>query len=252
MKKALFFFLVFPLYLYAQSNEGDTLKLKSSLSLTGFMQGGNVQTLIFRTKADVRYRPSDQFAFRTTNSYVYQEFGKVKADEDILSLNFLNIGPNRKLSPLALAFFSSNFRREIDMRTLLGTGVTYQVFQNEQNWLKMALSSEYEFTRFNATTFNRAEYNGSQTINTLRATIWINGKYHLFDEKLILSHESFYQPSLEAGNNYRWQADFALELPISKYVNFKINYLHTFESIVIVNQHQQDRFLTFGLTVKSY
>jgi putative salt-induced outer membrane protein YdiY len=88
--------------------------------------------------------------------------------------------------------------------------------------------------------------------STFRATIWINGKYHLFQNKIILNHESYFQPSLEEGNNFRWQADVGLELPIWKFLSFKINYRHTFESIVIENQNQEDRFLTFGLTLKSY
>ena len=69
---------------------------------------------------------------------------------------------------------------------------------------------------------------------------------------MILNHESYFQPSLEEGNNFRWQADVGLELPIWKFLSFKINYRHTFESIVIENQNQEDRFLTFGLTLKSY
>jgi hypothetical protein len=35
-------------------------------------------------------------------------------------------------------------------------------------------------------------------------------------------------------------------------MNFKINYLHTFESIVIENQKQEDTYLTFGVTLKNY
>ena len=61
-----------------------------------------------------------------------------------------------------------------------------------------------------------------------------------------------FQPSLERGDNYRWQADVGLELPIWKSLNVKINYLHTFESIVIENQKQEDKFLTIGFTIKSY
>lgn len=86
----------------------------------------------------------------------------------------------------------------------------------------------------------------------MRSTIWLNGKYSLFNNKMILNHESYFQPSLEEGNNYRWQADIGLEFPVWKYVNFKVNYRHTFESIVVVNQQQQDRFLTAGFTLKSY
>jgi hypothetical protein len=58
--------------------------------------------------------------------------------------------------------------------------------------------------------------------------------------------------SSEQSNNFRWQADLGIELPIWKYVNFKINYLHTYESIVIENQKPEDSILSFGFTLKSY
>ncbi len=252
MKKIVFIFLIFPVFLSAQINESDTLKLKASLSLTGFYQGGNVETFIFRAKTDVSFIPWKNWVFKNQNSYVYQAFGKDKADEDILSLNFLYLNPDRKIYPFVLGFISTNFRREIDLRYLVGAGVTFQVHNKKEDWLKISISSEYENTDFSTTNFNFSEYNGSQSINTMRSTIWLNGKYSLFKNKMILNHESYFQPSLEEGNNYRWQADIGLEFPVWKYVNFKVNYRHTFESIVVVNQQQQDRFLTAGFTLKSY
>lgn len=252
MKKILFLLMFFPVFLFAQINESDTLTLKARLALTGFWQGGNVQTLIFRAKSDVSYRPWKKWVFKTQNSYVYQEFGREKADEDILSLNFLYFEPERRIYPFALGFVSTNFRREIDLRYLFGGGATFQIFTNKTNWLKCSISSEYERTNFAETNFNRAEYDGSETINTVRGTIWVNGKYHLINKKVILTHESYFQPSLTQADNYRWQADVGLELPISKHLNFKINYIHTFESIVIASQQEEDQFLTFGFTVKSY
>ena len=241
-----------PILLSAQINESDTLDFKANLSLTGFWQGGNVQTLIFRAKSNLSFKPWKKSVFKTTNSYVYQEFGLEKADEDILSLNFLYFNPQRRIYPLVLGFVSTNFRREIDLRYLFGAGATFQVLNKKNNWLKFSLTCEYEETDFARATYNRTEFNGDQSINTFRSTIWINGKYHLFDKKLILSHESYFQPSLERSRNFRWQADLGLELPIWKFLNFKVNYLHTFESIVIEDQKQQDVFLTFGFTLKSY
>lgn len=252
MKNILYLFVLFPFLLSAQINESDTLKLKARLSLTGFWQGGNVETVIFRAKTDVSFIPWKKWVFKTTNSYVYQEFGKEKADEDILSLNFLYLNPQRKIYPFVLGFVSTNFRREIDLRFLVGAGATFQLLQKEKNWLKLSLSSEYEQTDFSKTDFNISDYDGGNDINTLRATIWVNGKYHLFKNKLIINHESYFQPSLEESNNFRWQADIGVELPIWKFLNFKVNYLHTFESIVIEGQKREDQFLTFGLTLKSY
>lgn len=251
MKNVFHILLFLPVILPAQINESDTLKLKANLSLTGFWQGGNVETVIFRAKSEVSLKPWKNWIFKTRNSYVYQEFGKEKADEDILSLNFLYINPERKFYPLFLGFVSTNFRREIDLRYIYGAGVTYQVLNEKDNWLKFSITSEYERTDFAQATFNRSEYDGDASIKTLRGTFWVNGKYHVFKKKLILSHESYVQPSLEKGNNFRWFADIGIELPVWKFLNFKINYLHTYESIVIEGQQREDRFLTFGFTLKT-
>ena len=151
-----------------------------------------------------------------------------------------------------MAFVSTNYRREIDIRSLYGAGMTYQIINKKEQWLKLSISSEYEQTSFSKTVFNRSEYNGNESINTFRSTLWVNGRYQLFKKKVILNHESYFQPSLEHQNNFRWQADIGLELPVWKFMNFKINYLHTFESIVIENQKQEDTYLTFGVTLKNY
>jgi hypothetical protein len=252
MKVLVCLLLIFPFLLSAQLNESDSLKLKAKLSVTGFYQGGNVETFIFRAKSDFKYKAFDKWVFKTQNSYVYQEFGKEKADEDFLTLNFVYLNPDKKFYPLVLGIASSNFRRKIDLRSLVGAGVTYQALDKKKNWLKLSLSSEYEQTNFLETDFNIDDYDDSKNISTFRGTIWVNGKYHLFNEKLVLSHEFYFQPSLEKEDNYRWQADLGLELPVWDFLSFKVNYMHTFESIVIEGQEREDQVLTFGLTLKSY
>jgi Protein of unknown function, DUF481 len=252
MIKALTYLIILlmcPFSILAQINESDTLKFQANLSLTGFLQEGNVETWIFRTKMGVSFRPVKSLIFKTQNSYIYQAFSKRKADEDILSLNFLYINPERKIYPFALGFLSSNFRREIGLRYLLGAGVTFQLIRHTNHLLKVSLSTEYEETDFNKTTFNKPEYNGQRFINTFRGTVWMFGKYQFLDKKMILHHEIYFQPSLQKSNNFRWQADIGVELPVWKFLNFKVNYLYTFESIVIENQKQEDKILSFGVNL---
>lgn len=254
MNKLIFLLLLgfFPELIAAQINESDTLNVKANLSVTGFWQAGNVETLIFRARSDVSVKPLKNWVFKTQNSYVYQEFGNQKADEDILSLNFLYLNPDKKIYPLLLGFLSTNYRREIDRRSLIGAGVSFQVLEKEKDWLKFSITSEYEHTDFGRANFKESGYNGEQSINTFRGTIWVNGKYHLLNEKLVFSHESYYQPSLEQSDNYRWQINLGLELPLWEFLSFTANYSQTFESVVIEGQKQEDRFLTFGFSVKSY
>lgn len=66
---------------------------------------------------------------------------------------------------------------------------------------------------------------------------------------MIFHYESYFQPSVEESNNFRWQTDMGLELPIWKFLNFKVNYLYTYENVVVENQRQIDRLLTFGVKV---
>ena len=252
MRKLLFWFLLFPLSLWAQTNETDSLKLKAEVSLTGFWQTGNVNTVIFRTKADLTYKAHENWVFETKNSYLYQEFGKVKADEDILSLNFLSYKPQNRFFPLMIGIISSNFRREIAVRYIVGAGATFKAIEKDEDYLKFSMSFEYENTNFRKNDFNFDGYNGMSSINTVRNTIWLSGKTGLFKRKVITSLEAYFQPSVEDRNNFRWQADLSFELPISKRINFKVNYLHTYERIVIEGQEQEDRFLTFGLKWQSY
>ncbi|MEM9835769.1 MAG: DUF481 domain-containing protein [Bacteroidota bacterium] len=249
MKKFLFsFLLLLPIGIAAQINQSDTLNFKANLAVTGFWQGGNVETIIFRIKSDLSWRPSRTSVFKTSNSYVYQEFGRVKADSDILSLNFLYFNPERKIYPLLLGFVSTSFRREIDLRYLLGAGLSFQLIKHKKNWLNCSVTGEYEKTNFASTNFNREAYNGSEVINTIRGTLWINGKYYLFKDKMIFSHESYFQPSLVENDNFRWQLDLGLEFPIWKFLNFKISHRSTYESIVVTNQQQSDQILSFGFS----
>jgi len=252
LSKLFYILLLLPLCLSAQINESDTLRVKAGLSLTGFYQGGNVETVIFRAKSDFSFKPWKNWVYKNQNSYVYQAFDKSKADEDILSLNFLYLNPDRKVYPFVLGFVSTNFRREIDLRSLVGAGVTVQILNKKEHWLKLSLSSEYEQTKFSEFNFNYSEYDGNESINTFRGTAWVNGKYYLFKKNVIINHEIYFQPSLEKSNNFRWQADVGVEFPIWKFLNFKINYRETFESIVIADQEQTDKVLSFGFTIKSY
>lgn len=252
MKNYILYFLMFPLFLSAQINESDSLQLKASLSFTGLWQSGNVETLILRSRTDFSIRPWKKWVYKNTNSYVYQAFDKDKADSDFLSLNFLYFNPERRLYPQVLGFISTNFRREIGLRYLIGAGATYQIIKGNKSWLKASLTLEHEQTDFKRNMFNNMEYNGSSTINTWRSTLWISGNYEMFKKKVVLKHQSYYQPSLEDSENYRWQIDLSAEFPIWKFLSFKINYLRTFESIVIQDQKEEDQFLTFGFNLKNF
>ncbi len=252
MKNILLLLLLFPFTVVAQESSIGASNWKADLNLSGFYQAGNVETKIFRAASTLSVKAYRNIFFETKNSYVFQEFGRTKADEDILSLNFLNFNPDRKLYPLALAFFSTNFRREIDLRYIIGAGLSYRVLNEANKSLQISVTTEFEHTEFGNANYNRSQYDGDATLNTYRGTFWMNGRYELVEDKLILMHESFYQPSLQESNNFRWRTNSGIAVPITEFLNITFNYQHTYESIVIAGEKKEDRFVTVGFTIKSY
>lgn len=220
------------------------------MSVTGFWQTGNVEMLAIRNKIEAVWKPTNFMVFKTQNAYLYQEFFEQKADEDIFSRNFVYFNPQKRFYPFVLGFVSTNFRRKIDLRYFVGTGFTWQAIRHKNHLLKIALSGEYENSRFTQNTFNETEYNGNFEIATWRATAWIFGKHQVFQKKITFHYEVYFQPSVERANNFRWQADIGLDLPISKHFDFRVNYLYTFEKIVVSRQKQDDSILSFGLKLK--
>lgn len=232
---------------FAQINESDTLLLQYASAAGGSWQTGNLDALAFRAKAEASLAPAPFWAFKTQNSYRYQEFFDRKADEDIYSRNFLYGWQQRRVYPFAMLFVSTNFRRKINFRHFEGAGATWQVVRQPQHTVKISLSAVYELTRFADDAYNYSEYDGSPNIQTWRATTWIFGKHALANNHLRLHYEAFVQPSLQRANNFRWQAEIGLEWPIWKGLSFSANYIFTHENIVVSTVKPNDRLLTFGI-----
>ncbi|OJJ15194.1 hypothetical protein BKI52_39715 [marine bacterium AO1-C] len=237
---------ILPLGLQAQVNESDTARFQLQTTLTGVWQEGNAEVLIFRAKALASFRASNRLVFKTQNAHLYQEFFKRKADEDFFSRNFIYYRPSQKVYPFLLGFLNTNFRRKVDLRYFLGGGVTWQLIQARSQLLKVAISGEYEESRFAQSNFSDNRFDGSSTISTWRATVWLFGRYQL-GKKLILHYEAYYQPSFHLANNYRWQTDIGLEIPLWRFLNFRVNHLYTHENVVVLGTRQTDSIVTFGI-----
>jgi Protein of unknown function, DUF481 len=232
----------------AQLNESDTLKLQLRATVSGNYQQGNVALLAVRSKFDFTVAPVKQFVFKSQNSSLYQEFGNRKADNDLFSRNYLYWKPQNKVYPFGIAYISSNFRRKIDTRFFAGAGVTYQFVQKQFHVLKLSASVVYETNRFNGTVYNKPEYNGSNQINLWRGTLYAGGWNYLFNRKLRLYYDMYWQPAFNNSNNYRTQYDVGADIPLWKGLNLSILYMFTHEHVVISNIKQQDKILSFGFS----
>ncbi len=249
--KTLFLSLVFLLLVWAglsaQINESDTVKLQLRASLTGNYQQGNVNVLAIRSRIDFTYSPLKDVVFKSQNSSLYQEFSSKKADNDLFSRNYFYYKPQNRVYPFAIAYISTNYRRKIDTRIFSGAGTTWQLLNKKYHVIKLSASAVYETNTFNGSSYNYAEYNGSNKINLWRGTFFMGGWDYLFNKRLRLYYDAYWQPAFNNKNNYRTQFDIGVDFPVWKGLSFTALYTFTHENITIIGIRQEDKLLSFGL-----
>ena len=231
----------------AQINESDTVKFQVRANLTGNYQRGNVEVLTVRSRLDFVYSPITDFVFKSQNSNLYQDIYAKKADNDIFSRNYYYHKPQNKVYAFAIGYISANYRRKIDFRYFAGPGITLQLRRTKNHVLKLSASAVYEQTKFSKSLYNYSEYNDSYKINVWRGTLYLSGWSYVFENRLRLYYDAYWQPALDKNYNYRTQFDLGADLPIWKGLSFNALYSFTHENVVIATVKQEDQILTFGV-----
>lgn len=231
----------------AQINESDTVALQIRSSLGGMYQKGNVELLVLRGRLDVLIAPAKDWVLKSQNVSLYQAFYSKKADNDLLSRNFVYYKPTRRVYPYGMAFISGNFRRKIDWRYYAGAGLSWQLVRTRKNVLKLSANGLYEQTRFSAADYNFERYDGLENIRLWRATAYLSGWHFLADNHVRLYYDAFWMPGIDHDDNYRAQIDLGLDFLLWKGLSFNVLYSFQQEQVVAAGIRQQDRILTFGL-----
>ncbi len=236
--------------LFGQISEGDTAKVEFRVAITGNWQTGNILILTQRGKADFLYSPfkNRNIVFKSQNTYLYQEIKNIKVDDFLNSRNFIYFNPHKRIYPFLRLYISENFRLAIDFRYLLGAGITWQVIKKPTHLVKLSGSLAYEQTDFSKNTYNESLYNGFDHINTTRAIMRLYGKHDILPKKLNFHYDVYIQPSVEWADNYRGSAEFGLDIPMWKGLNFTTSYVYGYENIVVTGVKQEDTILTFGFS----
>lgn len=235
---------------FGQINESDTVALQLRASISGNFQKGNVNILVLRGQLELSTAFAKNWSFKSQNVSLYQAFLKVKADNDVLSRNYLYYKPYKRFYPFALGYVSTNFRREIAWRYFAGAGATTQLLRKPNHQIKTSAGVIYEQSKLRADRFNFERYNGSIFINQWRATTWLWGSHAFWQKRLLVYYSFYWQPSLQDRRNYRWQADAGLELPVWKGLAANAHYTYTFENVVTQGTQQADQIISFGLTYR--
>lgn len=235
------------LLVFAQLNESDTARLQLQLRAGGSYQTGNVELLRVTNQLDLSTRISRDLVFKTQNNHFYQRFFGNKADQDLGSRNYLYFRPQHILYPYAISFISTNFRRDIDLRTFSGLGATYQLLQKTNQTVKLSANVLYEKSTYSNPFFNYPEFAGADQIAAFWSTLYLSGFHQAKENTLKLTYELYWQQSWEDKVNFRYHLLAGVDLKVMKNLSVQSRIIYAFENVVTTTVRQEDLLWTWGL-----
>lgn len=213
---------------------------KYSLSAEGFFSRGNVERNLITTRASLSINP-EWVEFEINPRYSYGDQNGVVAERDFFSDIHLSLFPKHTFYGLSFGIAEVSNLRNIELRWLSGIGLGIHILHKPNAYFSITNALIYESTTFVE----------DEEILTVRNSMRFKGKYSFFQKKLSFRHVIFIQPSLQDADNYRWNANFKLELPLTKYFGITSNLDSSYESIVAEGKKNNDTRWTIGFVLKN-
>lgn len=236
-----------PFEAIGQLSEVDTARWEWSIGSTGYFSSGNVERLLITANASVKHRMPN-FGYINTSRYKYGTFGNFRTDDDILSQNYFYLWPDNKFYPFQMTWVDRSWQREIDVRWLIGLGLSWRMWYNSNHLLKSSFFSGYEHSLFFRDEF--APVAPPTTGRRIKSHRWggrLFGRHSIFQSHLKFVYEFWYLGAFNQQNNFRYHYRLELLLPIVQSIYFNIQLVNDYERLVPAEVQQQDRVVKFGL-----
>jgi len=216
---------------------------KTSLNLTGTLSDGNVNRQLINISSSFSYENSlMEYSFSPQYSYGIQE-GDLRED-DFLGTFAFNVFQQNVVYVLGFGSVQTSHLRRINFRWESGGGVGFHIIRK----------NNVTFSITNALIYENTDFAGEETedLETMRFSTRFKGRYKLFNEKLIITHFLFIQPSLLDRDNFRFTGNISIKLPLNKHLSFNILATDTYESVVAEGRLNNDFNIQVGLSLHNF
>ncbi|PSR52357.1 hypothetical protein AHMF7605_01875 [Adhaeribacter arboris] len=175
----------------------------------------------------------------TNPRFTYGKQNRILAERDTYVDLFIDVFKKRKVYVFGLGTIERSNLRGIDWRKLAGAGVGFRLFQNDRHTVSLTDAVIYESTNFEE----------RPTTTIVRNSTRLKGKHSFLNDRMRLTHITFYQPAINKLSNVRWNTLISLELPINRWVSMRGSFENSYESVVEATRKRNDTRFTFGISV---
>jgi hypothetical protein len=226
----------------------DTLIVKYRLASDLNITAGNLNSInsINNGQLDLEQRI---LGIRAMAGYRYGILEGDKNAEEFTSAIALNLFPKNRVYGFVNGGVESSFLRAFDFRGFAGAGASFRVLRSEDQKFEPFVNFLYEYTDFNAPILVQGD--STEILQVFRAVLGWTGTHKLFKQKLIITHNSRFQQSLQDLDNFRFEGGINFLMPVFKILSFRTGLSYTYENVVITGRQKTDFIWTFGVLLSN-
>jgi hypothetical protein len=176
-------------------------------------------------------------------SVTYGESDGIKDDNDLGVTYTFDLWYDNIWSPFVLQYTEYGFSRNIELRSQSGAGIKYTFVPFPNYKSSLSAAGIYDYTNYK----NIEGYSDSRTF---RISVRLKTKLLLFGERFLISHVTFYQPSVKEIRDRIWNSETTLGINISEIFSFNTTYKYHYEFYTVQDRKKHDHELTFGIGIE--
>jgi hypothetical protein len=212
--------------------------LKYRVSADGHYMNGNLQRWYSNTRLNLTLS-NTLVAFTVAPSLIYGQAGRVVYEREVLVAGTTQLFPEDQFFAHATVAFDVSKRNKIESRWQSGAGMGINILRIQEHSVSLWHAFIYEDTQFNVVEGNQ----------TWRSSFRLKGLHQLFERVIVVTYDTYVQPSIQQSSDVRWRVVVSLEFPITKALSFRTTVDNSHESVVLTGRKQDDLRWTFGVSV---
>lgn len=229
----------------------DTARIKIEIGLTGNIQTGNFERLQFINQLNASFDTKTRnWNIHTRHLYLYQSVFGNQSQDDYLTRNFLTYRINQQWDVFGAFFLEKYLIKRIDLHTQFGIGTRWAVIKKPRSLIQIGLMASYSNKVYVAANFEDFDNKGADTIEAFMISPILNSRLVLVPERLFFNLLFWYQQDVAEIQNWRFNLETALLMPVYKGLNLKVSFNNFYENINLVGVQANDTFLTYGVSYR--
>jgi hypothetical protein len=204
------------------------------------MTRGNVNRYLVTFRNAISHELG-KFTFSMNTYAATGSQNKHLAEEEILNNLTIHHYLSKKFYILGINTLEHSHLRGINLRWQGGGGFGYSIWKSDTNSLSISNAFLYESTDFRKI----------DDISIFRNSTRLKGQHSLIYRRLLLIHETFFQPALTDLSNITFRTNITISLPITKFASLRLSFNDSYETLIQPGKKHNDLQLTFGFSISN-